>query len=966
MQKYLNNVQNVNSDGVLSPAIGASVTVNTLAGALATIYSDNGITPITNPIFTDGFGEFGFYAADGRYNLSINYKGQITLVNDILLEDPADGSAALAASSGSSLIGFIQAGTGAVARTLQSKGRENISVTDYGADITGVASAVTAFQNTINSTPDGGVNIITVPAGTYKGDMTTLTYGDRRIIWDEKGLANYPDGFPAQTRKTERQQPATLFKGSVNASRHLRQFSTRRSSAGAGSDVSATLAAGAITGFTVNLGGANYVAPRAIIVGDGTGASATVTLTAGAVSSLAVTAGGAGYTVATVYIIDGPIVVLVGDSISTENPSPSNPTETLYHTLCQEIQNQNPKTTITFFNRGVGAQTWTTFNNVATSNFPSWYSNTSKLWMDYVKELQPDLVVCAFGMNDKQDFVPAQMTTCVTSLITFATRPDVVLATNLVPSAITGDPNLSSSASQIGRDFVAGYMRGYALTNSYGLIDFNRQFRLVRDGFDVRESALKAVTVAGLQTLPYTYTDTCMDFSLGATFPAIAAGFWTSLKIDARITPIGSNVVTFARVEDNAGKMKISVIEQNPNTLAELVQTSLTSTLTTPTTGDVVVYVAVTDQRLQVKVNTIVVFDQTIARCGGLFSPSIAATGKSATIDLCVGQNTQFNSRLNDYELFGYGSSNAFKGNAQNHPTSLAVKHVFSPVIKNTDFVRFQLSQGSATFSVVNNFGLNEPDPVGLLHITKAAYTSTITPASNANILVLEDATAAGMSILASSAGSCRINMGDEGSSTQSIISYNHTTDLFAINLAGTNQMQISSATGGMILGAPTGGYKGTGTLNATAVYDDNVLLTCYVVEAWLDGKVTSDFWDNQVENLYIPAEYEEQEIGVLDLQGNAMTKTVMVKKEVNEVREHKPAQGFAQVHHKRLDIDSYYAHVKKHRKLPAFPDPEQWAESGGLSTGDLLQRIWETVEVQAVHIYELNEQIKNLQNNKE
>lgn len=37
---------------------------------------------------------------------------------------------------------------------------------------------------------------------------------------------------------------------------------------------------------------------------------------------------------------------------------------------------------------------------------------------------------------------------------------------------------------------------------------------------------------------------------------------------------------------------------------------------------------------------------------------------------------------------------------------------------------------------------------------------------------------------------------------------------------------------GGVQVGAPTGGDKGAGTLNATAVYDDNVLLTDYVFEA--------------------------------------------------------------------------------------------------------------------------------------
>src|SRR4030066_1117144 len=38
----------------------------------------------------------------------------------------------LAASSGSSLVGFLQSGAGAVARTVQAKERDIVSVTDFG------------------------------------------------------------------------------------------------------------------------------------------------------------------------------------------------------------------------------------------------------------------------------------------------------------------------------------------------------------------------------------------------------------------------------------------------------------------------------------------------------------------------------------------------------------------------------------------------------------------------------------------------------------------------------------------------------------------------------------------------------------------------------------------------------------------------------------------------------------------
>jgi hypothetical protein len=39
---------------------------------LATIYSDaNGVTPITQPISTDGFGHYDFYVAAGLYTIAV-------------------------------------------------------------------------------------------------------------------------------------------------------------------------------------------------------------------------------------------------------------------------------------------------------------------------------------------------------------------------------------------------------------------------------------------------------------------------------------------------------------------------------------------------------------------------------------------------------------------------------------------------------------------------------------------------------------------------------------------------------------------------------------------------------------------------------------------------------------------------------------------------------------------------------
>lgn len=104
-----------------------------------------------------------------------------------------------AAFSASSSVSFLQYGTGAVSRTVQSKLRELVSVTDFGADITGTASSLTAFQNAVDSTPNSGIQLIFVPRGTYLGDMTTLSYGSRTLVIfvEDSGTVTYSTAAPA-------------------------------------------------------------------------------------------------------------------------------------------------------------------------------------------------------------------------------------------------------------------------------------------------------------------------------------------------------------------------------------------------------------------------------------------------------------------------------------------------------------------------------------------------------------------------------------------------------------------------------------------------------------------------------------------------------------------------------------------------------------------------------------------------
>lgn len=75
-------------------------------------------------------------------------------------------------SAGSSLIGFIQAGVGAVFRTSQAKMREFTTPQDFGAVADGVTDDSVALQRAINKAMADGYCGIRVPAGVYLLNQT--------------------------------------------------------------------------------------------------------------------------------------------------------------------------------------------------------------------------------------------------------------------------------------------------------------------------------------------------------------------------------------------------------------------------------------------------------------------------------------------------------------------------------------------------------------------------------------------------------------------------------------------------------------------------------------------------------------------------------------------------------------------------------------------------------------------------
>lgn len=176
-QRYYNN------DGTLAAGCYLYTYAAGTTTPKATYQDSAGATPHANPIVLDAKGEAVIYWS-GSYKVDLKTAAGVQItgfpVDDYVADAAGTLRADLALSSGSSLVGFLQSGSGATARTVQAKLRDAVNVKDFGAAGDGSTNDSTAVQAAQDSLSENSVLVF--PPGHYvlEDQITISTDG---VTW---------------------------------------------------------------------------------------------------------------------------------------------------------------------------------------------------------------------------------------------------------------------------------------------------------------------------------------------------------------------------------------------------------------------------------------------------------------------------------------------------------------------------------------------------------------------------------------------------------------------------------------------------------------------------------------------------------------------------------------------------------------------------------------------------------------
>lgn len=210
MRRYNNTAINqFDSESTGNAYANATVTVrDVVTGAKANIYSDNGQTAIANPTSTDAQGNYYFYVADGRYDITIgeNTDDEYTIFDEVIFDQ--SGSVGESSNIRMELIahrGFRNSfpqNTMAAFSSAVRRGAQSLECdVQFSADGTAYVfhdTAVDALTNgtgNFSSLTDSYINSLkfTETSGTFLDECSIPTFAQVLDYCKTAGLKLYPE-----------------------------------------------------------------------------------------------------------------------------------------------------------------------------------------------------------------------------------------------------------------------------------------------------------------------------------------------------------------------------------------------------------------------------------------------------------------------------------------------------------------------------------------------------------------------------------------------------------------------------------------------------------------------------------------------------------------------------------------------------------------------------------------------------
>lgn len=400
-----------------------------------------------------------------------------------------------------------------------------------------------------------------------------------------------------------------------------------------------------------------------------------------------------------------PVVAIMGDSISTAGEGFEGPGgtigfgSTMWSAIIDKIKSDNPNKNTEFYNRGIGGQTWLNANDNSRPSVgvKQWYT-IDQPWLDYIEELEPDLLFLAFGMNDSTGFNAGALVATLAKITAWDKIPSIVFITTPVPSLAATFPDgegfgFVGEVFQEGRDKVASFTRAYCDYFGYGCLDMNRQISQVRDGYDPCYSNLIRVTTdATPANGVYTATSGARDFNIVGEIQGNAASIknifdGVSGVLTCRVGLNTNDLVFINNSGDDTIQIQLNAAGLNSYAF-------LDTGVAFPTT-DFTLTIDVSNTTLHVLLNGTKILETPIIRQAALFPVQFGyqgfATGPLSLVTFSRGQSVTVGKTSTDLEIWGVSNDDADVklpngGNGVNHYASAGIDKIVRPVLDQSDF----------------------------------------------------------------------------------------------------------------------------------------------------------------------------------------------------------------------------------------------------------------------------------------